>query len=672
MDQHLVTLLELVRVEGIVKMLWDNVDHDELTQTVHQVLQNENDNIRAELDRMTRYQLIRIADHHLDVVTEELINRYYEQYRYGLKPGFTLYLLCGPRANITAEQAFSQLQLRLEAIPDFHDATIRKIRGKGCMMLADQMAEFSMSFLKKHSYLDENEVPTYIHEFEEFFIWINIEAQYMAIKNVPDKVAETIVKLLKEILHQGITYVKLTKPVIAAAFGTEQKKGTYLKANAADTEAEKITVSDARLQAKESVLNGLASYNMTSTFLEQAMDDDTINTLGINCERGKLYLAKNVSATQFREWSISAIQRIIPLITEEALMDDFENFKARNVIDPNDWRCTRIQASVFEKIVYGVFNSIRRGHNNAYINLDVAEIWSKTSKWWIPSHISECPVCGEHTYLHCKHCHSSDIQINKSGQLFCKSCGEVLDRCLCDEGHEFIIQNAYDTLRLLPTGETWSLVSSVITDTLLLPFDNTFQITANRVEIYPLYKPSLVNIADVPELKQVLDIELSEAEYDQLHTELSKIKEKCRVSTSDNCNKCTLSTKHQCLMKVFTTYQSYRPSPHNGDEFADVSFPVTVDDHTITLVGVIKSALANNANLTRSSLPAREMLQQIFLMTQDPRVGLIAAICPSRFQDQFQEDLYYLSRLTNKPIVIFDDLYMCRQLKAFKEERKFA
>lgn len=671
MDQHLVTMLELVRVEGIVKMLWDNVDHDTLKHSVHQVLQNENENIKAELDRMTRYQLIRVADHHLDIVTEELINQYYEQYRYGLKPGFTLYLLCGPHAEITAQQAFLQLQQRLEDIPDIPEATIRKIRGKSCMILADQLAEFSMSFLKKHSYLDENEVPTYIHEFEEFFVWINIEAQYMAIKNVPDRVADVVVKLLKDILHQGITYVKLTKPVIEAAFGTEQKKGTYLKANAADTEAEKITVSDARLQHKESVLNGLASYNMTSTFLEQVMEDDTNNTLGINCERGKLYLAKNVSATQFREWSISAIQRIIPLITEAARMDDYENFKARNVIDHNDWQCSRIQASVFEMIVYGVYNSIRRGHGNAYINLDVAQVWEKTSRWWIPSHVAECPMCGDHTYMRCPHCHSRIIQINKSGKLFCKSCGEVLDRCACDEGHEFPIQNPYATLHLLPTRETWELVSSVMTDTLLMPFSNTFQITANRVELYPLRSPTRVNIGDVPELRQVLDIELSEEEYDQLHEEVAKIKEKCKVSTSDNCNKCTLSTKRKCLMKVFTTYQSYRPSPHNGDEFADVAFPVTVDDHTVTLVGVIKSALANNANLTRSCAPAREMLQQIFLMTQDSRVGLIAAICPSRFQDQFQQDLHYLSKLTNKPIVIFDDFYMCRQFKAFKENRKF-
>lgn len=102
-------------------MLWDNIDHDELAVTVHQVLQNENENIRAELERMTRYQLIQIADRHPDIVTSELINRFYEQYRYGLKSGFTLYLLCGQSTETTIEQAFTQLQLRLEALQDFHD-----------------------------------------------------------------------------------------------------------------------------------------------------------------------------------------------------------------------------------------------------------------------------------------------------------------------------------------------------------------------------------------------------------------------------------------------------------------------------------------------------------------------------------------------------------------------
>lgn len=176
------------------------------------------------------------------------------------------------------------------------------------------------------------------------------------------------------------------------------------------------------------------------------------------------------------------------------------------------------------------------------------------------------------------------------------------------------------------------------------------------------------NIIEIPELKQVLDIELSKEEYEEIHKNLTKIKEKCRTSNNDNCNKCLLSHERSCLMKVFATHHSYRPSPHNGDEFGDVSFPVTIDGHTVTLVGVIKSALAKNANLTRSSAPAREMFQQIFSMCQDSRVGLIAAICPSRFQDQFYEDLQYLSKLTQKPVVVLDDFYMCKQYKAAIEE----
>ena len=74
----------------------------------------------------------------------------------------------------------------------------------------------------------------------------------------------------------------------------------------------------------------------------------------------------------------SAIQRIIPLITEEAQMDEFENSKARNVIDRHGWKCSPDQASVFEQIIYGVYNNIRRGHGNAYINLELDQIWTKT------------------------------------------------------------------------------------------------------------------------------------------------------------------------------------------------------------------------------------------------------------------------------------------------------
>ena len=670
MEQILVTKLELVRVEGIVKMLIESIDHDALKGSLSRLYQMESDDTRASLERLTRYQLIRIADDHSDLITVEVVNRFYEQYRYGLKPGFTLYLLSGPQTSLSIEQISIQLKQTLNGISDMTNSAVKRVRCKSYIPLADQLAEFSMSFLKKHSYLDENEVPQYIYEFEEFFVWLSVSDQYLAIKNVPDRVGDTVLNALRSILHQGIIYIKLTKPIIREAFGVAQRKGTYLKANASENEAEKITVSDAHLQDKENVLDSLATYDMTSTFLAQTMDDNSVNTLGINCNKGKLYLTKNVPASLFRAWSVSAIQKIIPLVTDMSQANNYETFRARNVINKSTWCCTNKQASIIENIVYGLFESIRNSHGIAYMNVDAEEIWNNTQKYWFPRHTAECPVCGDQSFLYCPHCNSNGIRIGSTGKLFCSNCGQKIDSAICDEGHPIPISNPYDTLTLFPTREAYDNISAIFLDQLLLPFDNAFQIAANRVELYPLQTCIQLGIEDIPELRQVQDTSITEQEYCELHDHLSRMKEKCRATKSEACNKCVLSTERECLMKVFTTYRSFRPSPHSGDEFADISFPVTVRKNKVTLVGVIKSTLPDNKNLTRASAPAREMLQQIFSMSQDTRVNVIAAVCPSRFQDQFEADLQYLSKLTGRSIVIFDDMYMCKQYKIFRESQK--
>lgn len=78
----------------------------------------------------------------------------------------------------------------------------------------------------------------------------------------------------------------------------------------------------------------------------------------------------------------------------------------------------------------------------------------------------------------------------------------------------------------------------------------------------------------------------------------------------------------------------------------------------------MKSAV--KGNLTRSLQSSREMFHQVFVLALDQRIDIVAAVCPSRFQDQFKEDLEYLSKLVNKPILVLDDLFMCKQFKAFK------
>ena len=286
MDQDILTMLELIRLEGIIKMLWDTIDHDELAETVHVICQNQNENIRSELERLSRQQLIEVASQHDDIITINVVTQYYEQYRYGLKPGFTIYLLTGDNVDIDCEALFHGFRSFLDQLPDEYGKTIRKIQCKNYSQLVDSIIEFSMSYLKKHSYLDEDESPQFVYEYEEFFIWLNMSEKYMAIKNVPDKVADITLRCIRENLHVGISYIKLTKSIIEQAFGSGQRKGTYLKLDATDSEAEKVIISDGRLQEKTAVLNSVSTYNMTSTYLTQTLSDDSINTLGINCEKG--------------------------------------------------------------------------------------------------------------------------------------------------------------------------------------------------------------------------------------------------------------------------------------------------------------------------------------------------------------------------------------------------
>ena len=79
-------------------------------------------------------------------------------------------------------------------------------------------------------------------------------------------------------------------------------------------------------------------------------------------------------------------------------------------------------------------------------------------------------------------------------------------------------------------------------------------------------------------------------------------------------------------------------------------------------VGIAKS----NCNLTRSSKEAREMLQQILVASQDKqRIGIIGAICPTKFDEQLEKDIEYLAKCTQSKIVILDDIFMEKQLKNY-------
>ena len=124
------TKLELIRIEGICRMLLSKVEHEMLTNIVEAVTQVASQDIKKAIFRLPRYQLIRIIELAGSAVTEKDIDETYEQYRYGLKPGFTLFSIIKESKSISINNVFKTISERLAGIPYSEDDNIKNIVAK--------------------------------------------------------------------------------------------------------------------------------------------------------------------------------------------------------------------------------------------------------------------------------------------------------------------------------------------------------------------------------------------------------------------------------------------------------------------------------------------------------------------------------------------------------------
>lgn len=173
-----------------------------------------------------------------------------------------------------------------------------------------------------------------------------------------------------------------------------------------------------------------------------------------------------------------------------------------------------------------------------------------------------------------------------------------------------------------------------------------------------------VNIEEIKELEVVMNTNCNLDEKNYFLKEFRNIKEKCNVHNNRSCNEYIYKNEHLCIMKLFTVF-GFRPSPHQNSEFGDVNFQVTYESEKRRLVGIAKSR-RESETLTVSSKEGRELIQQVITMSHDVRADIIAVICPMRFHPQLENEIVYIGRITGKKIVYFDDEFMVRLLKYYR------
>lgn len=652
------TKLDLIRLEGLCKLILDNLDEDTIKNKILIITKTEPRDTKV-LYKLSRKILIKIIES--SNISDEEIEKYYEEYRYGLKPGFSIYSFKSNKM-CTMSTLMKKIKSELEKLQNIEEEQppIKNIRFNNIDQFSEDMCEYSFYYSKKYTYIDDKEEPNYIYELKETFVWISTRYHFVAIKNCDERVVKILSKLFSVIYGTELIPIMLTQGLIKEIFGDKKKKVAGVNPNAGESEAEKIIVSDSNLDKKEELNRQLEQYITTSENLEVSISDK-LNTLGINNAKGKLHLTKNMTATVFREWSINSIRKIIEYIAKNET--DFEIFKAKNIMESSFWDDYNLETkNLIEEIIFKIlnYNSNKEGYNPKMSQrIDYSKVLGKN---FFAKIFIECINCQDSHCIPKCHCGSYNIKIGKKNNVFCGDCGENLTSLECEDGHNINIENLQNiSIYIIPDSSLYEKIKQFIKQKFNINFNGYVIISNSVINITEKSIGGIISASKITEFNNVLKTEINETERNTIEKRLKSIKEKCKESTKENCNVCHKSSKECCILQLFSTYEGYRPSPHHGHEFGDLDFKVEFEGKKYQFVGIVKSS----CNLTHASPQGREMIQQIISASQDRRIEIIGAVCPTRFDTQFEKDLDYIAKCTHSKIVILDDVFMMKQFKYY-------
>jgi hypothetical protein len=155
--------------------------------------------------------------------------------------------------------------------------------------------------------------------------------------------------------------------------------------------------------------------------------------------------------------------------------------------------------------------------------------------------------------------------------------------------------------------------------------------------------------------------------------------EKCDggICSYEKVAKCVEDASMSCLPKIFFgVLPSYKPQPHKGGEFGDVSGQIQVGDHYYQMIGIIKKNSENKSGSNARPRTAKELMESPLLSTSkegqeiirqfveqgmaDSRVDVIAVIAPQYFDHSLKGTLYMLAKLAHKKVVFIELDEVCQ------------
>ena len=665
--------LESMQIKGIRWMIWQNIEKDAIEARLltikNQGYINDLTKFVNSQSRATLIKLIEVSPE----ITPTTIDAAYEKYRYGLKPGFTLFWAKRNSANnITKEVLERSIIEYLSTLHFGEDEKYKGLEYTAILRFGDTN-EISLSYLQRFNFVDPDGEFTYIYMMKECFVWVGIERDFIAINNMPEVLMTHLKKFFSRLYNADITNIKITNSLLKKVFSIDNtKRVTRHNPNPPENQLEKVTFADPKLSDKIAYIPaGYEDYDVTNTQYIEEIDAATSGTLGVNCDKGKLYLSKSLTSSQFRAWSTRRIDQIIGFY-EKSSDVSMETIVGSNMFSSTQWEGAKQSAiPILNEIVYALISCKTAKVDSYPLTKNSYEVYTELHNYFIEKVSFTCDTCEERVIPVCEKCGSSLFSVTKRepARIICQGCGESQAGSFsftCESGHTSSFETIDQVIELISTDS----FSQKLFDTISKYFPNVafeknefFVITNSGLTLlqsptYEKLKPS-----NIDEFSAISSRELVNS-FDDLCEALYSLKEKCAHPTNEKCQHCKYehcksSKEIGCLLKLFEDFEGFIAQPHQGHEFGDVSMIVSLNGQNKTFLGVAKSG---RTKITKASVTGREVIQQVIDSFNDVRAEITGLIYPGVIDDQLKQLLYNEAKVHNKRFVVMDNEFMVRML----------
>ena len=144
------TKLDLIRIEGLCKLILSKYDEDDIISKISNVTKTIPKDSKA-IYKLSRAQLTIIIES--SNITDEEIDTYYEEYRYGLKPGFSIFSFKSNK-KLSTDQVCNKIQEKLKDISNKEEkqpAIKNIIYNNSENFKEEKITEYSFYYSKKYS-----------------------------------------------------------------------------------------------------------------------------------------------------------------------------------------------------------------------------------------------------------------------------------------------------------------------------------------------------------------------------------------------------------------------------------------------------------------------------------------------------------------------------------------